>query len=111
MYLRYFGAVAEFSWQYGGASQTDFSFGLRGGAWFHRFRPFAQALFGGVHAHKNESTASQSETSFAQDLGLGIDFRLARRFSWRTQIEEVKTGSPDFERRNTRLTAGIAAQF
>jgi len=30
-YLRYFGVVADFSGQYGSASQTNFLFGLRGG--------------------------------------------------------------------------------
>jgi hypothetical protein len=108
MYLRYFGAVAEFSGQYGGVSQTNSLVGVRGGAWIGRFRPFAQFLIGAVHA---DAAALPSETSFAEDLGLGIDFRFVRRLSWRTQTDELKTGSPDFERRNFRLSTGIAVQF
>jgi hypothetical protein len=46
MYLRYFGAIADFSGRYGGVTQTNFWFGLRGGASIGRFRPFGQAMIG-----------------------------------------------------------------
>ena len=111
MYLRYFGAIADFSGQYGGVSQTNFLFGLRGGAWAGRFRPFGQAMIGAVRVHEDASTGSISETSFAEDLGLGIDFRVVRLVSWRNQVDELKTGSPDFERRNLRLSSGFAVRF
>jgi hypothetical protein len=111
MYLRYFGVVADFSGQYGGVSQNNFLFGLRGGAWAGRFHPFAQAMIGAVHVRENSPTASTSDTTFAEDLGLGLDFRMMRLLSWRNQIDELKTGSPDFERRNTRLSSGFAVRF
>ncbi|MGA7218190.1 MAG: hypothetical protein WBX38_07750 [Candidatus Sulfotelmatobacter sp.] len=111
MYLRYFGAVADFSGEYGGLSQTNFLFGLRGGAWAGRFRPFGQAMIGAVRVHENTSGGSTSETTFAEDLGLGIDFRMAHSLSWRNQLDALKTGSPEFERRNTRLTSGFALRF
>jgi hypothetical protein len=111
MYLRYFGAIADFSGQYGGVSQTNFLFGLRGGAWKGRFRPFGQAMIGAVRVHEDAGTGSTSETSFAEDLGLGIDFRVLRLVSWRNQVDELKTGSPDFERRNLRLSSGFAVRF
>jgi hypothetical protein len=109
MYLRYFGAVADFSGQYGGVSQTNFLFGLRGGAWKGRFRPFGQAMIGAVRVHDNNPTTVT--TTFAEDLGLGIDFRLVQRLSWRNQVDELKTESPDFERRNLRLSSGFAVRF
>ncbi|MGA9507683.1 MAG: hypothetical protein WBV55_03445 [Candidatus Sulfotelmatobacter sp.] len=111
MYLRYFGAIADFSGQYGGVSQTNFLFGLRGGAWTGRFRPFGQAMIGAVRVREDAATGSTSETSFAEDLGLGIDFRVLRLVSWRNQVDELKTGSPDFERRNLRLSSGFAVRF
>ena len=111
MYLRYFGAIADFSGQYGGVSQTNLLFGLRGGAWTGRFRPFGQAMIGAVRVHEDAVAGSTSETSFAEDLGLGIDFRVVRLVSWRNQVDELKTGSPDFERRNLRLTSGFAVRF
>jgi hypothetical protein len=110
-YLRYFGAVADFSWQYGSASQSNFLFGPRGGASIGRFRPFAQVLFGAVHARENGTPAPKSDTTFAEDLGVGVDFRLMRLLSWRIQTDELKTGSPTFERRNLRLTSGLAVRF
>ncbi|MGB8582651.1 MAG: hypothetical protein WCD47_17660 [Candidatus Sulfotelmatobacter sp.] len=111
MYLRYFGAIADFSGEYGGVSQTNFLFGLRGGAWTGRFRPFGQAMIGAVRVHEDAAAGSASLTSFAEDLGLGIDFRVVRLVSWRNQVDELKTGSPDFERRNLRLSSGFAVRF
>jgi hypothetical protein len=110
-YLRYFGVVADFSGLYGGVNQTNFLFGLRGGAPIGRLRPFAEALIGAVHASENGSAVPKSDTSFAEDLGVGIDFRLMRLLGWRFQADELKTGSPDFERRNLRLSSGLAVRF
>jgi hypothetical protein len=111
MYLRYFGALADFSGQYGGVSQRNFLFGLRGGASIGRFRPFAQAMIGAVLVRENTSTGTTPATSFAEDLGLGLDLRLMRRLSWRNQVDALKTGSPDFQRRNLRLSSGFAVRF
>jgi hypothetical protein len=110
-YLRYFGAVADFSGQYGGASQGSFLFGLRGGASIGRLRPFAEALIGAVRAEESGSAAPKSDTSFAEALGVGADFRLMRLLGWRIQADEIKTGSPDFERRNLRLSSGVVVRF
>jgi hypothetical protein len=110
-YFRYFGAVADFSRLYGSASQSNFLLGIRGGASIGRFRPFAQVLFGAVHARENGTAVPKSDTTFAEDLGLGIDFRLMRLLSWRFQTDELKTGSPTFERYNVRLSSGVAVRF
>jgi hypothetical protein len=111
MYLRYFGAVADFSGQYGDVSQRNFLFGVRGGAWVGRFRPFAEALFGAAHVQEKGSAASQSETSFAQALGGGVDFRLMRLLSWRIQADEIKTELTAVQQWNVRLSSGIAVRF
>jgi hypothetical protein len=108
MYLRYFSAVADISGQYGGVRQDNFLFGLRGGAGIGRFRPYAQVLIGAVRVRENASAIS---ASFAEDLGLGLDFRLIRRLSWRNQVDELKTGTPDFQRRNLHLSSGLAVRF
>jgi hypothetical protein len=110
-YLRYFGAVADFSGQSGGVSQRNFLFGVRGGASVRRFRPFAEALFGAVHAQGSGSSPLKADTSFAEALGAGVDFRLMRLLSWRIQADEVKTGAPAFERRNLRLASGVTVRF
>jgi len=110
-YLRYFGAVADVSRQYGGVNQTNFLFGIRGGAWKGRFRPFAQALFGAVHVRVNGSSPTESLTTFAEDLGVGIDFRLTRLLSWRTETDAIKNGDPNFERVNIRVASGLGVRF
>jgi hypothetical protein len=110
-YLRYFGAITDFSGAYGAASQSNFLFGIRGGASLGRLRPFAQVLFGAVHARENRAGVPRSDTSFAEDLGVGIDFRLARLLSWRFETDELKTGTPTFERYNVRVSSGMAIRF
>jgi len=110
-YLRYFGTVADFSRQCGGAKQSNFLFGVRGGASIGRFRPFAQGLFGAVHGREFGSAASGSVTSFAEDLGVGVDSRLMRLLSWRVQVDELKTGLSDFQRYNVRVSSGLAIRF
>jgi hypothetical protein len=92
-------------------SERNFLFGLRGGASIGRFRPFAQALFGAVHAHESGSAPLKSDKSFAEALGGGVDFRLLRLLSWRIQADEIKTGSLAFERYNLRLSSGVAIRF
>jgi hypothetical protein len=110
-YLRYFGAVADFSRQYGAVSHRDFLFGVRGSASMGRLRPFAEALFGAVQASENSSPASKSETAFAAALGGGIDFRLLRLISWRVQADEVKTSLMAVEQHSLRLCSGLAVRF
>jgi hypothetical protein len=111
-YLRYFGVVADFSGQYGAATQTNFLFGVRGGASLGRFRPYAQALVGAVHAQDNGSTVqSPARTSFAEDLGVGNDFRVVRLLSWRFQVDVLKTGSPQFKQYNVRTSSGVSIRF
>ena len=111
MYLHYFGVVADFSKEYGGAGQNNFLFGIRGGASIARFRPYANVLFGAVREHGNTSAGFMSDTTFAEDLGVGIDFRLLHLLSWRNQVDELKTGSPDFKRYNVRASSGFAVRF
>jgi len=105
-YLRYFGAIADFGGQYGGLTQNDFLFGLRGGASAGRVHPFAQAMIGAVRAREVDT-----DTSFAEDLGVGADFALTCRLGWRNQVDAIKTGSPDFQRRNLRISSGLVVRF
>src|SRR5208283_1273089 len=110
MYLRYFGFVADFRGEYGGVSQTNFLFGLRGGAAAARFRPFAQALIGAARSQGGGSASLESGTFFAEDLGVGIDWGLTHRLGWRNQVDVIKTGSPDFQRRNLHASSGVVVR-
>jgi hypothetical protein len=110
-YLHYFGAVADFSRQYGGVSQSNFLFGVRGSASMGRFRPFAEALFGAVHTQENGSAAPKSDTSFGAALGGGVDFRLMRLLSWRIQADEITALLSTVQQHSVRLSSGIALRF
>jgi len=110
-YLRYFGAVADFGVQYGGVSQRNLLIGLRGGASIGGLRPFAEALLGAVHAQENGPAGPKSDTSFAEALGLGVDFRLMRLLSWRIQADEIETSLASVQQHSLRLSSGVAVRF
>ena len=76
-----------------------------------RFRPFAEALFGAARVQGRGSAAAKSETSFAQALGGGVDFRLMRLLSWRIQADELKTELTAVKQWNVRLSSGLAVRF
>jgi hypothetical protein len=110
-YLRYFGAVADFSGEYGSVSESNFLFGLRGGASIAAFRPFAEALVGAVRVHENASATSNLDTSFAEALGVGADFRLMRLLGWRIQADEVRTELTPLKQHNLRISSGLLIHF
>ena len=110
-YLRYFGAVANFGEQYGSVTQRNYLFGIRGSATIGRFRPFAEALFGAVNLQENGSAAPKSNTSFAEALGIGIDFRLMRLLSWRIQADQLKTELTTVGQQNVLVSSGLAVRF
>src|ERR1700742_3997119 len=69
--LPWVGIVADVSGQYGeGDSMHSAIFGPRVSASFGRIRPFAHALFGVSHFG-----GGSSDTSFADALGGGVDYR------------------------------------
>ena len=110
-YLRYFGAVADFSRESGGLSASNFLFGLRGGVPVGRFRPFAEALIGAVHAQENGPAASMSGTSFAEALGVGADLRLMWLLGWRIQADRLKTQLTSLQQQSLRVCSGVLIRF
>jgi opacity protein-like surface antigen len=94
---------------------------------YDRFTPFAQVLFGGIHA--SEVTLSSgctgagctllpSENSFALTAGGGLDFRLRHHLSLRlvqaeylmTRFENLNTGSTGTQN-DLRLSTGLVFRF
>jgi outer membrane protein OmpA-like peptidoglycan-associated protein len=90
-----------------------------------RITPFAQALFGGVHANQVtianctfSCTLLPSESTFAMAAGGGLDIRIHRHFAVRVvQAEYVMTRFTDFVTGDTgrqndiRLSSGIVFRF
>jgi len=110
-YLRYFGLVADFGGEYGNISESNFLFGLRGGASIWGFRPFAEMLFGAARVQENGSAISKPNTSFAEALGVGADMRLTRRLGWRIQGDELRTELTAIQQRNLRISTGLLIHF
>jgi hypothetical protein len=74
-----------------------------------KFRPFAEALFGG--AHINISNGVGSDNSFATALGGGLDYKIIRPVAWRFQGDYVQTRLLGATQNNIRLSTGIVLRF
>src|SRR5580698_1444978 len=124
------GMVADFSEHYGNAfcplpvqpvgsggqslcpnvisHEQNFLFGPRVSISVRRFRPFAEALFGGGHVNTN---GFGSDTSFATALGGGLDYKIIRPVAWRFQGDYVQTRFFGATQSNVRLSTGIVFRF
>ena len=92
---------------------------------FGRLTPFAQVLFGGVHANEvrlSDCTFScrflPAQSSFAFAAGGGLDYRFHRHFAFRIiQAEYLMTRFADYNTGNSltqndmRLSSGIVFRF
>jgi hypothetical protein len=106
--LPWVGIVADVSGQYGsGDSVHSVVFGPRVSVSIGKIRPFAHAMFGVSHFSANSS----SDTSFADALGGGVDYRLFHVLGWRFQLDALQTrffgGSQD----DFRFSTGIVLHF
>ena len=90
-----------------------------------RFTPFAQALFGGVHANRvtlkgctTNCTLLPAQDSFAMTAGGGLDLRVHRHIAIRLiQAEYLMTRFPSYTtgsagtQNDMRLSAGVVFRF
>ncbi len=79
---------------------TTYTFGPRYTFAHKRFAPFGEALFGAAHASDSYfpqgATYSATATSFAFDLGGGLDVEVNRRFAVQAvQAQYLRTGFPN----------------
>jgi hypothetical protein len=90
-------------------TEHNFLFGPRVSMSVGKFRPFAEALFGGAHVDLNNGGGS--DTSFATALGGGIDYKIIRPVAWRFQGDYVQTRFFGTTQNNVRLSTGIVLRF
>ena len=90
-------------------TEHNFLFGPRVSVSVGKFRPFAQALFGGGHVNVNNGIGS--DTSFATALGGGLDFKIIRPVAWRFQGDYVQTRFFGSTQNNVRFSTGIVFRF
>jgi hypothetical protein len=131
-FLPFIGLVADFSSNYGSQNfsqvvcppvglapcvQSRFSanvtehnylFGPRVGVSVGKFRPFAEAMIGAAHVNASQGG---SDTSLADAIGGGIDYRLLRILAWRLQGDYVGTRFFGGTQSNVRISTGIVVRF
>jgi hypothetical protein len=90
-------------------TERNFLFGPRVSASVGKFRPFAEALFGGAHVDVNNGGGS--DTSFATALGGGLDYKIIRPIAWRFQGDYVQTRFFGTTQNNVRISTGIVLRF
>jgi hypothetical protein len=75
----------------------------------HRLTPFAQVLFGGVHASSSASNYTGATNAYAFGTGGGADFLLDRsgRFVLRPQLEYFGFGTIGSKTDTVRVCVGI----
>jgi|SRR5580700_884708 outer membrane protein OmpA-like peptidoglycan-associated protein/opacity protein-like surface antigen len=97
---------------------------------YERITPFAQALFGGVHASSvnisgctgsSSCTPLGSDNAFATMLGAGFDLKISRHIAWRvfqgefllTHFKDPFSANPDERgwQKNVRFSTGIVFRF
>jgi hypothetical protein len=90
-------------------TEHNFLFGPRVSVSVGKFRPFAEALFGGAHVNVND--ANTTDTSFATALGGGLDYKIIRPIAWRFQGDYVQTRFFGTMQNNIRLSTGLVLRF
>lgn len=90
-------------------TEHNFLFGPRLSVSVAKFRPFAEALFGGAHVSINNDGGS--DTSFATAIGGGLDYKIIPLVAWRFQGDYVQTRFFDATQNNVRLSTGIVLRF
>jgi hypothetical protein len=93
----------------GSFTEYNFLFGPRVSVPVGKFRPFAEALFGGSHVSLSNDLGSH--TSFATAIGGGLDYRLIRPIAWRFQGDYVQTRFFSTTQNNVRISTGIVLRF
>jgi hypothetical protein len=89
-------------------TERNFLFGPRASFSVGKFRPFAEALFGGAHV---DADGAGPDTSFATALGGGLDYKIIRPIAWRFQGDYVQTRFFGATQNNIRLSTGIVVRF
>jgi hypothetical protein len=127
--LPHVGIVADFSGHYGSESfiqippggvgperitvtghQWEVLFGPRLSIPVGRLTPFGEVMIGIAHIH-NGGDVDHTNTSFANALGGGVDYRLVRFLAARVQVDWVHTRFFSTTQNNLRFSPGLVFRF
>jgi opacity protein-like surface antigen len=76
-----------------------------------KFTPFAEALFGASHISGSAAGFSNSNTSFAEAFGGGVDYRIIHGLGFRFQGDLLQTRFFSHTQNNVRLSTGLVLHF
>ena len=90
-------------------SENNYLFGPRISVSVAKLRPFAEVLVGA--AHVNVSNGFGSDTSFADAIGGGVDYKFFHLLAWRLEGDYVGTRLLGATQNNVRISTGIVVRF
>jgi hypothetical protein len=90
-------------------TESNYLFGPRVSISVAKIRPFAEVLIGGGHVNVNNGFGS--DTSFAEAIGGGIDYKIFHLLAWRLQGDYVGTHLLGARQNNARVSTGIVVRF
>ena len=85
-------------------------FGPRVSVQVRRFRPFGEFLFGVGHMSLSNGI-SNSDTSFANGAGGGLDYQIAGSLTFRGQLDWINTRFFGQGQNGVRFSTGVAVHF
>ncbi len=121
--LPFVGIVADLSGHYGSedfpfsgranvnAKMYSAIFGPRLSVPVGKFTPFAEAFVGVSHISGSASGFSNSNTSFADALGGGIDYRIIHGLGFRFEGDLLQTRFFSNTQNNVRISTGLVLRF
>ena len=114
----FIGMVADISGQYGsqGSISADtslhtFLFGPRVSVSVTKFRPYAHVLVGIARSKISAPALSDTDTSFATQIGGGVDYSVFGPLSWRFEGDYLRTSVFNNDQNDARFTTGIVFHF
>jgi opacity protein-like surface antigen len=103
------GLVADLGGTYGNhISEHNFLFGPRLSVEVKGVRPFAELLIGAGHIGIDHGP---SDTSFANAVGGGVDYRVAGPVAARGQLDWIRTRFFDHDQNDWRFSTGLVVHF
>ena len=118
-FLPWIGLVVDADGHYGSQNYSGINadiaehnvlFGPRVSVQIKRFRPFGEVLFGVSHVSRSNGI-SDSDTSFANGAGGGLDYRIAGPITGRVQLDWINTRFYGAGQNGVRVSTGIAFHF
>jgi hypothetical protein len=91
------------------SSEYNFLFGPRVSVEVSRFRPFAQLLIGATHI--SVSNGADSDTSFGNAVGGGLDYKVLGPASLRGELDWIHTRFFSHGQNDVRFTTGFVLNF